>query len=189
MRNKGRILFLMAGAALALLVVAGSEAGRLSAKEKQVAVNPNDPTVRLFALLDSKDNGKLEDLYLLADTFNDPKNPGQQQHVIEVEYSKDRAFGKLQIHVRTVGQLTPEQLKAYSPKQIFDYAENDSAKFMKTDAGPFGKPGDVYFEQVADGALSDTAITADVQSQYDRYINQYLLPALEKKTTEAVATR
>lgn len=185
MRTSARTLVLVSGAVLALLVMAGSDSGQLGAKEKPAQLSLNDPTVHLYSVLDSKYNGKLQDLYLLADMFNDPKNPGQEQHVIEVEYNKDHAFGKLQIHVRTVGQLTPEQLKAYSPKQIFDYAESDSAKFMKTDAGPFGKPGDVYLEVGADGgALADLPITPEIQAQYDHYLTQYILPALEKKAAE-----
>jgi hypothetical protein len=158
----------------------------LGAKEKPPQINPNDPTVRLYDLLDSKFNGKLEDFCVLADVFNDPKNPGQtQQHVLRVEYGKERAFGKLNIRVRTVAQLSPEQLKTYSPKQIYDFAETDSAKFTKTDTGPFGKPGDVYFEPAADGgAMGTVAATPEVQAQYDRFVTQYLLPALEKKAAD-----
>ena len=148
---------LSVGAVFALLVFGGGNAGRLGAKEKTPPISPNDPTVRLYNLLDSKYNGKLDDFCVLADVVNDPKNPGQaQQHVLRIEYSKDRAFGKLNIHVRTVAQLTPEQLKTYTPKQIYDFAETDSAKFTKTDPGPFGKPGDVYFEPASDGGALGT---------------------------------
>jgi len=158
-------------------------AGLLEAKEKTPQLSPNDPTVRLYSLLDSKYNGKLEDFCLLADVVSDPKNPGQaQQHVLRIEYNKDRAFGKLRIYVRTVAQLTPAQMKTYSPKQIYDFGETDSAKFTKTDPGPLGKPGDVYFEAPADGgALATVSVTPEVQAQYERYLTQYLLPALEKK--------
>ena len=155
-------------------------------KKRPPQVSPNDPTLRLYNLLDSKYNGKLEDFCVLADVVNDPKNPGQpQQHVLRVEYSKDRAFGKLNIHVRTVAQLTPEQLKTYSPKQIYDFAETDSAKFTKTDPGPFGRPGDVYFEPASDGgAMGTVTATPEVQAQYERFVTQYLLPALEKKAAD-----
>ena len=84
--------------------------------------------------------------------------------------------------MRTVGKLTPEQLKAYSPKQIYDYAEADSAKFTQTDPGPFGKPGDVYFESSSDGStLGTVPVSPEVQAQYDTFVTQYLLPALDKK--------
>jgi hypothetical protein len=161
----------------------GGSAGRLGAKEKNLQVNPNDPTFRLFSLLDSKFNGKLDDFCVLADLVSDPKNPGQQlQRVIRIEYNKDRVFGKLSIHVRTVAPLTPDQLKAYTSKQTFDFAESDAAKFTKTDAGAFGRPGDVYFEAAPDGgALASASITSEVQAQYELFVTQYLLPALEKK--------
>ncbi len=121
---------------------------------------------------------------MLADLVPDPKNAGQQlQRVIEIDYGKDRAFGKLNLHVRTVAPLTADQLKTYTPKQDFDFAEEDSAKFIKSDAGSFGRPGDVYFEAPADGsALTSAPVSSQVQSDYDLLINQYLLPALEKKS-------
>ena len=183
MRNSARTFAIIAGAVLIILVLGGGNAPRLGAKDKTSQVNPNDPTLRLYSLLDSKFNGKLDDLILLADVFNDPKIPGQpQQHLVRVDYGKDRAFGKLNIRVRTVGQPTPEQLKAYNPSQMYGFAETDSAKFTKTDPGPFGKPGDVYFETAADGgALATAAVTPEVQAEYERLVTQYLLPALEKK--------
>ena len=183
MRTNTRTLLIIGSTVLTLLVLVSGDAGRLGAKEKSTQVGPNDPTVRLYSLLDSKYNGKLDDFYVLADVYNDPKNPGQpQQHVLRVEYSKDRAFGKLNIHVRTVAQLTPEQLKSYTPKQIYDFAETDSAKFTKTDPGPFGRAGDVYFEPTSDGGAMGTAtVTPEVQAQYERLVTQYLLPILEKK--------
>jgi len=183
MRTNARALVIIGGIVLTLLVLGSGNAGRLGAKEKSTQISANDPTVRLYNLLDSKYNGKLDDIFLLSDVVNDPKNPGQsQQHVLRLDYSKDRAFGKLSIHVRTVGQLTPEQLKAYSPKQIYDFAETDSAKFTKTDPGPFGKPGDVYFEPSSDGgAMGTVPVTPEVQAQYERFVSQYLLPMLEKR--------
>jgi len=183
MRTRVKALVVVGGAVFAMLLTAGRDSGRLGAKEKATQIGPNDPTVRLYNLLDSKYNGKLDDIFLLPDLVSDPKNPGQpQQHVLRVEYNKDHAFGKLSIHVRTVGQLTPEQLKAYNPKQIYDYAETDSAKFTKTDPGPFGKPGDVYFEPTADGgAMGTVPVTPEVQAQYERFVTDHLLPILEKK--------
>jgi hypothetical protein len=169
-----------------LLIGAGSNAGRLGAKDKGTRIDPNDPTFRLYTLLDSKYNGKLSDFYVLADVLNDPKNPGQsQQHILMIEYSKDRGFGKLNMHMRTVAQLSPEQMKTYSPKQIYDFAESDSAKFTKTDPGPFGKQGDVYFEPTAEGgAMGSVPVKPEVQAQYDRFVTEYVLPALEKKPAD-----
>lgn len=182
MRISATTPVMLSASVLTLLISAGS-GGDLRARERSSTTNPNDPTVRLYALLDTKYNGKLDDFCMLADLVNDPKNPGQQlQRVIRIDYNKDRGFGKLNLHVRTVAPLTPDQLKAYTPKQIYDFAEADASKFTKTDPGSFGKPGDVYFEAPSDGgALASTAVTQVVQAQYDAYITQYLLPALEKK--------
>jgi hypothetical protein len=185
MKTNARTLVVIVGTVFALLVIGGGNTGRLSAKEKGTQIGPDDPTLRLYNLLDSKYNGKLEDYYVLADIVNDPKSPGQaQQHVLRVEYNKERAFGKLRIYVRTVAQLSPDQLKSYGPKQIYDFAETDSAKFTKTDPGPFGKPGDVYFEAVDGRALGTATATPEVQAQYEQFVTQYLLPALEKKAAE-----
>jgi len=183
MRNDTRTLAIIASAVLTILVWVGGTPPRLGAKDKASQVSPNDPTLHLYGLLDSKYNGKLDDFILLADVFNDPKMPGQpQQHVVRVDYGKDRAFGKLNIHVRTVAQPTPEQLKAYTPRQIWDYAETDTAKYTKTDPGTFGRPGDIYFELSSEGgALATAATTPEVQAEYERLVTQYLLPALEKK--------
>jgi len=163
-------------------MLAGNTA-RLDAKDKNSAVSPNDATVRLYSLLDSKYNGKVDTFCVLADLVNDPKNPGEpQQRVLRIEYNKDHAFGKLSIHVRTVAQLTPEQLKTYTPQQIYDFAETDSAKYTKTDPGSFGRPGDVYFQAAPDGGpLQTVPVTSEVQAQYDSFVTQYLLPALDKK--------
>ena len=114
-----------------------------------------------------------------------PRTAGQQQHILRVDYNKDRGFGKLNIHVRAVAQITPEQLKTYTPRQIFDFGEADTAKFTKTDPGSFGRPGDVYFEPSADGgAMGTSPVTPEVQAQYEHYVTQYLLPALEKKAAD-----
>jgi hypothetical protein len=183
MRASVRTHVILSGTVLTLLILGGGSAGRLGAKEKGPQIDPNDPTFRLYSLLDSKYKGKLEDFYLLADMVSDPKNPGQsQQNVLLVEYNKDRGFGKLNIHVRVVAQLSPEQLKAYNPKQVYEFADSDSAKFTKTDPGSFGKQGDVYFAPTSDGGAMGTApTTPEVQAQYERFVTQYVLPALEKK--------
>jgi len=184
MRNSARFLAILSGAVAALLVW-GSPAGRLAAKEKASQVDTNDPTYRLYSLLDSKYNGKLDDFCVLAALVPDPKNPGQSlQRVLRIDYNKDRGFGKLDIYVRTVAPLTPAQLKAYTAKQTYDFAETDTAKFIKTDAGPFGKPGDVYLEATPDGgALGAASITPDVQTRYEHDLTEFILPALEKKGT------
>jgi hypothetical protein len=183
MKTSARARAIIVSTVLTLLVGGCGNAGRLVAKERTPQVSSDDPTLRLYNLLDSKYHGKLSDFCVLADVFDDPKNPGQaQQHVLCIEYNKDKGFGKLTIHVRTVAKLTPEQLKAYSPKQTFDFAETDSAKFNKTDPGPFGKPGDVYLETAPDGgAIGTVPVTSDVQAQYDRFVTEYLQPALEKQ--------
>ena len=186
MKTRARAWAIVGGAVLALLLWGGGKVGQLAAKEKGMQVEPNDLTYRLFNLLDSKYNGKLDDFCILAGVSEDSKNAGQShQYVLRVEYNKDRGFGKLRIYVREVAPLTPAQLKAYTPKQIYDFAEADIAKFTKTDAGPFGKPGDVYFEPAEGrGALATVTITPEVEAQYDHYVSDYILPALEKKSTE-----
>ena len=143
----------------------------------------DDPTLRLFDLLNSKFNGKLDDFYLIADTFTDPAKPGQsEEHILRVEYDKARAFGKFKFYVRKVDQLTPAQLKTYSPKDIFGFAESDSEKFTKSEPGSFGRPGDVFFQPTSPGGpLGTSPITDEVQAKYTRYVTEYIIPALEKK--------
>ena len=184
MRSKSRVRPISCGALLTILLCGGGRAALLGAKDKLPAVSSDDPTLRLYNLLDSKLGGKLEDFRLLADTINDPQNPGQvQQHVLRVDYDKGRAFGKLRIVVRTVDQLSPEQLKTYNAKEIYDFAESDGEKFTKTDPGSFGRPGDVYFQPTSPGGPLGTApVTDEVQARYEHYVTQHILPALEKKT-------
>ena len=179
----------MLGRAVVTLFILGGAAGLLQAREHNSASDPNDPTHRLFALLDDKFGGKLDSFYVLADLVPDPTAAGQQlQRIVEIDYGKDRGFGKLNLHVRSVAPLTPDQLKAYTTKQLFDFAVADSEKFIKTDSGPFGRPGDVYFQSTADnGALASTTINSQVQSDYDTLVSQYLIPALEKKAAEGPA--
>jgi hypothetical protein len=167
----------------AALAVSALSTGRLAAKEKVQQVSPDDPTYRLYQFLDSSNGGKLADLYLLADVFKDPKKSDQEdQHVLKVEYDKDHAFGKLRIYVRTVDRPSPDQLKTYTPKQIYDFAEVDSEKFTKTDPGNFGKTGDIYFHPVSEGGpLATAPVTDEARSQYEHYITDYILPALQKK--------
>jgi hypothetical protein len=180
MRGKLGGSFLLVGWLTLLLVV--SLPPGLAAKEKEVPVSPNDPTYRLYQLLDTSYGGKLDEFYVIADTFQDPKKPGQEdQHILKLEYDKAHAFGKLRIYVRTVAKLTPAQLKTYTPKQIFDFAEEDSQKFTKTDPGPLGKTGDLYFVAKGNRPLASVPITDQARKEYDDFVTQYLLPALAKK--------
>jgi hypothetical protein len=185
MRTNTRALpTIAAGALLATLIFGVGNPVRLAAKDKgPPPVAADDPTLRLYDLLNSKYNGKLDDFYLLADTFSDPDKPGQtEEHVLRIEYDKSKPFGKLKIYIRTVDQLTPEQLKAYSPKDVFAFAESESEKFTKTDPGSFGRGGDIYFQPTSPGGpLGTSPVTDDVQARYDRYVTQYIMPALEKK--------
>ena len=173
----------------AVLLSALAAAGSPGGKEKQVPVDPNDSTLQLFQLLDSSHNGKLTDFYILGDTFTGKDSNGQPaelQHVIMVDYDKTRAFGRLNVHVRSVSKLAPEQLKTYTTKQIFDFGVEDTEKFAKTDPGPLGKVGDVYVTITDDGRLTTAPITEEARKQYDFLVNQYVIPAL--KNTDAPAT-
>jgi hypothetical protein len=156
----------------------------LRAKDKPLPVDPNDPTARLFQLLDDTHDGKLADFYILADVYKDKNSSApdhELQHVLRVDYDKNRAYGRLNIHIRTLDKLGPEQLKTYTPKQIYDFGDDDSEKFVKTDPGPFGRPGDMYLRDTAERPLADTPITDDARKEYETYITQYIIPALQKK--------
>ena len=186
MRTKAWKQAIIGGTVLSMMVIGGNS-GPLGAKERTSQYSSNEATGRLYNLLDSKFNGKLEDFCVLADLVSDPKNAGQSlQRVLRVEYHKDMKFGRLNIRVRAVAQLTPDQLKAYNAKAIYDFAESDVAKFTKTDPGTFGKPGDVYIEQSADGgAMGSVPVTSEIQEQYDKFVTQYVLPALEKQSPDS----
>jgi len=152
------------------------------AKEKPPAVSPDDVTLRLFQLLDTSYGGKLADFFLVGDIYNDPKAPDKElQHVFKAEYDKGRAFGRFRFYVRSLDKLTPGQLKDYTAKQIYEFGELDVEKFTKTDPGPFGKTGDVYFQAIPDGPLATAPVTDEVRKEYETYITQWLLPALAKK--------
>ncbi len=165
-----------------LLILCGCLSGSLLAKEKVQAVDTNDPTYRLFLLLDSTRGGKLADFYLLADVYKDPKNPDQElQHVLRVDYDKNRFFGKFRIYVRSVAKLTPEQLGTYTPEKVYEFGASDSEKFEKIEPAPFGQRGDLYLRAEDDRPLSSAPITEDVKKAYEVYLTQYVLPALQKK--------
>ena len=183
MSRKPFFSLMMAGAILlALLVLGGKSANVVFAKQKAEAVNPDDPTLRLFKLLNNSYGGKLEDFYVLADIYSDPKKPGQEmQRVLLMEYDKSRAFGKLKISVRSVGKLAPDQLKTYTPKIVFDFGETDVEKFVKTEPGPLGRMGDLYLRSTEDRPLATSPATDEARKAYDHLITDYLLPALQKK--------
>ena len=165
----------------ALLSTVGLPALHL-AKEKAPAVSPDDLTLRLFQLLDTSYGGKLANFFFIGDIYTDPKIPDKElQHVFKAEYEKDRAFGRFRLYVRSLDKLTPTQLKDYTAQQIYEFGELDVEKFTKTDPGPFGKTGDVYFHATSDGPLAAAPITDEVRKEYESYITQWLLPALAKK--------
>jgi hypothetical protein len=149
---------------------------------KNPAVDTNDPTYRLFQLLDSTHGGKLENFFVLGDVYPDPQNPTRElQHVFKIEYDKSRFFGRFRIYVRSVSKLSPQQLKTYTPEQIFDFGIKDEEKFEKIEPGPFGQKGDLYFQATDDRPLHTAPTTDAVRKSYESYLNQYVLPALEKK--------
>ena len=152
------------------------------AKEKTPTVSPDDLTLRLFQLLDTSYGGKLSEFYLIGDVYKDPNIPDKElQHILKAEYDKDRLFGRFRLYVRSVDKLTPGQLKEYTPKQTYEFGEQDVEKFTKTDPGPFGTTEDVYFRAKPDGPLATAPITDEVRKKYETYVAQWLLPALEKK--------
>jgi hypothetical protein len=154
----------------------------LTAKEKSAPVDPNDPTLRLFQKADAIQGGKLTEFYIVGDVYRDPANPNEDsQRILRVEYDKSRMFGKLQIVVRSVGKIQPDQMKAYTAKDFYGFGLSDQAKFIKSDPGPFGKPGDMYLQSQPDRPLSSVPITDDVRRTYETLVTEHLLPALDKK--------
>jgi hypothetical protein len=150
-------------------------------KDKKETVSANDATAKLYKLLDDSFGGKL-DLYLLADIYSDPSNPGQEyQRVIRVVYNKDLFFGRFTIHVRSVGKMDPAQLATYSPQAVFNFGGRDTQEFEKINPGPFGTTGDLFLEAVDDRPLAASPITDDVQQEYEMLMTKYILPAVEKQ--------
>lgn len=165
----------------ALLVALGVPIHHV-AKEKTPPVSPDDPTLKLYQLLDTSYGGKLADFIVIGDVFKDPKNPDKElQHIFKAEYDKTKGYGKFRLYVRSVDKLTPGQLKDYTPQQIYDFGNEDVEKFGKTDPGPFGRAGDLFFQATAEGTLATAPITDEVRKEYETYITQWLMPALEKK--------
>ena len=139
----------------------------------------NDPTGKLFQLLDSQHSGKLDDIYVLADLYTDSSGE-QYRHVLRVDYDKNRSFGRLAIYLRSVGKMTPEQLAAYTPEQIYGFGEVDLAKFVKTDPGTFGQRGDLYLQSSDDQPLHTAPVSDEARKNYETYVSQYIIPALQK---------
>jgi hypothetical protein len=167
-----------------LLVVSwsGSNAQALLAKEKVAPVDANDSTYRLFQLLDTAHGGKLTDFYLIADVYKNPNKPSEElQHILRTEYDKDRGFARLNLYVRSVGKIGPEQMKTYTSKDFYEFGLVDQEKFMKTDPGPFGRLGDTYLRSDGDRPLATAPVTDEVRKAYEFYLTQYLLPSLQKK--------
>ncbi len=168
----------------AMIVISG--AGTVFAKRKTDAPALNTATSRLFQLIDSGYNGKLDDFYVLADTYKDPKNPDQEyRHVLRVSYDKARAFGKLAIYVRSVGKLDPQQLQTYTVKQIYEFGETELEKFVKSSDADFGSAGDLYLKASDTGVLVSASVTDEARKEYDELISQYLIPAIEKTNSGA----
>ncbi|MDE3179039.1 MAG: hypothetical protein KGM47_05195 [Acidobacteriota bacterium] len=148
-------------------------------KHKKASSEATGPTARLYSILDQSMGGRL-DLYMLADIYTD--SSGQQyQRVLHVVYNKDLYFGRFTIHVRSVSKLTPGQLSTYTPEQIFNYANQDSAEFEKINGGPFGQKGDLYLFASGDHPPASSPITDDVREEYRTLLNTYIFPAVEKE--------
>ncbi len=173
--SKGR-LYVSGMLCLLLGIVLAAPGELLAGKNK---ADENDATARLFQLLDNIHNGKLDDIYVLADSYTDASGD-QYRHVLRIDYDKSRAFGRLAIYVRSVGKMTPDQLATYKPEQIYDFGEIDLEKLVKTDPGPFGQRGDLFLTADGDNPLHTTAVTDEARKDYDTYVTQYVIPAVEK---------
>lgn len=177
--KKGKSWVVFLAAASSLLIATSS----IWAKHKKAPVSPDDPTYQIYQLLDNSYGGKLSDFYLLANVYADPQNPKVQlQRVLRVEYNKDQYFGRFRIYVRSVGKLTPAQLKTYSVEQIYHFGQSDDAEFEKIDPGPLGQSGDLYLKATNGGPLAPATITDQVRQEYESLITDYILPALKKKS-------
>ena len=167
---------------VAVIAMSLATAALTYAKAKKDSASPdNDPTYRLFQLLDNSYGGKLTDFCVVADTYTNPAQGGQAfEHVLQIDYDKSRFFGRLRIYVRGVSQLTPDQLKAYTPEQIYGFG-SDVEKFEKISPGPFGQAGDVYVRATAKGSLVPVPITDEARKEYEFFLARYIMPALQKQ--------
>lgn len=167
------------GVTVCLLAGSAASAGQ---RKRAPAVNPNDPTLKLYQWLDQNHGGRLPDFYLLGDVYEDPANPGEKlQRVLRVEYDKNRAFGRLNLYVRSVGKITEDHMRTYTPKDFYEFGLMDLEKFIKTDPGPLGQQGDLYLRATEDRPLASAPVTEEVRKHYETLIVQNILPALEKK--------
>lgn len=159
----------------------------VSAKEKDKTptpppVDPNDTTLRLFQAIDNTHGGKLTDFYVVADVYRDPQTPEEEyQHILKADYDKSRYFGKLQLLIRSVAKIHPDQMKTYTPKDFYEFGLTDLEKFMKSEPGTFGQPGDLYLKADAEHPLTSTPVTDQVRKQYELLVSQHLIPAMQKK--------
>ncbi len=179
MRNRAVCHFGRNAVLLAALLSLSAGVGWGKDKSK-APVDANDPTSRLFQLLDSQYDGKLKDFYVLADVYKGAEG-ADLQHVLRVNYDKDKYFGKLEIYVRSIQKPDEAQLKGYTLKALFEFGEYDLQKFIKTQAGPLGGTGDLYLEAKPGFALAAAPIDEDARKAYDTYVNQFVIPALQKK--------
>jgi hypothetical protein len=178
MIKTGRPMGMLMVAAIAMSL---ATAALTYAKAKKDSAGPDDPTYQLYQLLDNSYGGKLTDFCVVADTYTNPAQGGQAfEHVLQVDYDKSRFFGRLRIYVRGVSQLTPDQLKAYTPEQIYGFG-SDVEKFEKISPGPFGEAGDVYVRATASGSLTPVPITDDARNEYESFVTRYIVPALQKQ--------
>ena len=177
MRNRKFMVVILAATSLLAIAVPSAWA-----KKKHASVNPDDPTYMLYQLLNDSYGGKLADYYLLANLYPDPQDPSNQlQRVIRVDYNKTLFFGRFHIYVRSVGKLSPAQMKTYDAKQIYDFGESDDTEFEKINPGPLGGTGDLYLKATSNGPLAHTTVTDQARQEYDMLITKYILPALKKK--------
>ena len=150
--------------------------------KKNPPSNPNDPTYRLFQLLNATHGGTLKDFCVVADVYRGSKDPNRElQHVLRVEYTKNRYFGRFRIYVRSVDKLSAAQLKTYTPAQLYEFGGVDEEKFEKIDPGPFGQQGRCSTFRRRGRSPAECSMTDTVRSTYESYLTQYVLPALEKK--------
>ncbi len=174
---------------VALCIVMGVGLAAPSLVRAREKNEPDPATIQIFQLLNSSFGGKVEHFCLLADAYTDASGE-QFRHVLRVDYDKNRAYGRLNIYVRSVGKMTPDQLATYTPQQIYDFGESDQAKFVKTDTLTFGAPGDLYLEAQDDGPLHSAPINDQVRKQYSELLTQYVIPALQKgPASQTAATR
>jgi hypothetical protein len=168
----------------ASLVYFGTSAGDCAVitpkHDKKSAVSPDDPTAKVFEILNNTYEGKLADYYLVADVYADAAHPGQDfQHILRVQYDKSLFFGRFRIYVRGLAKPTPDQTKAYTVQQLYDFA-SDSQKFEKIEPGPFGQQGDLYLHSDGNMPLASTPVTPEAQATYEKLLTVYLIPALSK---------